>query len=135
MATFEFALEGPPVSLNAKEGTPRSRKRYRDWVHKVGAAAQAVWSSEVAPVTSNRVLVTVSCYHSVAPPDVDNILKPICDGMKGVVYEDDNQIWKVVSQRIDLLTEEIPDPDEILSAALDKFSEIVYVVVVWDLEE
>lgn len=66
---------------------------------------------------------------------MDNILKPICDGMKGVVYEDDNQIWKVVSQRIDLLTEEIPDPDEILSAALDKFSEIVYVVVVWDLEE
>lgn len=135
MPVFEFALEGPPVSLNAKEGTPRSRKRYRDWVNTVAAAAQASWPSDGQLVSSDRILVTVFCYHSAVPPDVDNILKPICDGMKGVVYEDDNQIWKIVSQRISLITEEIPDPNEVLSVALGKFTEIVHVIVEWDAED
>ena len=76
--------------------------------------------------------VTVSCYHTAESPDVDNILKPICDGMKGVVYDDDKQVWKVISQRLDLSTTPVGDPSDILTGVLGKLTEIVHIVVTWD---
>ena len=132
MALFEFVLEGPPVSLNATKGTPRSRKRYREWIVKVNAAAQSAWPSGVLPTANNAVTVTVSCYHREEPPDVYNILKPICDGMKGVVYVDDKQVWRVISQRFDRWTTAIDDPSDVLAGAIGEFTEIVHVIVTWD---
>lgn len=35
-------------------------------------------------------------------PDVDNIVKPILDALRGVVYEDDSQIDQCLATKIDL---------------------------------
>ena len=132
MPSFEFVLKGPPVSLNAMFQSKASRKRYRNWVHQVNATARASWPADVKPVRSNSVTVTLTCYHTEAPPDVDNILKPICDGMKGVVYEDDKQVWKVTGQRLDLATTVVDDASDILIGVLGQWEEIVHIAAVWD---
>lgn len=64
--TIEFALEGPPVSLNAKEGSPRSRRRYKDWMERV-----RVYTRSVLPVgfraTEADVIVRIVCFHTEIP--------------------------------------------------------------------
>jgi len=93
MLLFEFVVEGPPVSAQAR------RKRVREsWKAKVAAAAQSLWVRETPPIASD-VSVTITHFHEGAPGDVDNISKLIIDGMKGVVIADDRQISDLVLQR------------------------------------
>lgn len=32
-------------------------------------------------------------------PDIDNLIKNICDALNGIVYKDDGQIWKIHSTK------------------------------------
>lgn len=132
MPEIEFVMQGPPVSLNARDGTPRSRKRYRDWVGAVKQAARIVYPAGSLPTGSNEVSVVITCYHTEEPPDVDNIIKPIFDGMNRVVYADDEQVMRVLSQRINRATETITGNSEVLVDALARFTEVVHIVVQWE---
>ena len=125
-------MEGPPVSLNAKEGSPRSRRRYREWMERVRQASRSVLPSGFRLLTG-EISSTITCFHTEVPPDVDNIIKPIFDGMKGVVYEDDRQIHRVTSQRYSL-----PRTIEVTASvaeALEQYDEVIHVVVEWEVEE
>ena len=135
MPNYEFFMEGPPVSVNAKEGSTKSRNRYRKWIESVGLAAKKTWPPLLLPLNNSSVAVTVSTYHTDEPPDVDNVLKPICDGLKGIVYQDDNQIWRVVSQRFSLSLPLIEPQSDLLRNVLGILPEIVHVKVDWDEEE
>jgi crossover junction endodeoxyribonuclease RusA len=93
MLLFEFIVDGPPVSAQAR------RKRVREaWKAKVAAAAHSLWVLGTPPIVSD-VSVTITHFHEGAPGDVDNISKLIIDGMKGVVIADDRQISDLVLQR------------------------------------
>lgn len=133
MSTFEFALEGPPVSLNAKNHKS-SLKRYNKWIKTVHAAAKASWPPGDKP-TAGDVAVTIANYYTAAPPDVDNIIKPILDGLNKLVYLDDKQVYTVTCERIDLSSAEISSPSAVLVNAITKWSEIIYIRVTWQGEE
>lgn len=131
MPRFAFIIEGPPVSLNAKEGKPHARKRYRDWMSKVNTAASAVWPEGQTATSSETVEVRITNYFTLAPPEIDNIIKPILDALNNLVYEDDKQVFRVVSERVDLQAASISNPDPLLAQALATYDEIVHVIVIW----
>lgn len=43
--------------------------------------------------------LTITHFYRDAPTDVDNIVKPILDSIKGLVYWDDVQITDLISRR------------------------------------
>ena len=36
----------------------------------------------------------------ITKPDIDNLVKAVCDGMNGIVYKDDSQVTKLSCQKI-----------------------------------
>src|ERR1044071_5760665 len=94
--TFEFIVEGPAVSLKAKKTNSR---RYQKWIKIVRAAAQKEWPKGKPPTNSQVVTVVVTNYYTLSPPDVDNILKPILDAIETVAYMNDQQVYKVISEK------------------------------------
>ena len=67
---------------------------------------------------------------------IDAMVKPILDGLKQVIYEDDGEIYKLTSQRIDLkLLTPIETSGELLDGVLDDADELVHIVVIWETEE
>jgi Holliday junction resolvase RusA-like endonuclease len=124
MLLFEFFVEGPPVSAQAR------RRRVRDaWKAKVARAAQALWVPTTPPIASD-VSVTITHFYEGAPGDVDNIPKLIIDGMKGVVIADDRQIADLVTQRRPLAGPYVvtsPTPE--ISRGLGLLREFVHIAI------
>lgn len=99
---FEFTIDGPPVSLNAKTSSKNK------WIGVVNKAAASSWKPrpEVDRELALAVAINYFCYdawpdrrHSL---DVDNVPKFIIDGLKGVVFTDDKQIVDVECYRRNL---------------------------------
>lgn len=130
MATFEFIVKGPAVSLKAKK---TNSKRYQKWIRTVRAAAHLQWPIGKKPTDSQDVIVSITNYYTLAPPDVDNIIKPILDALHPIVYWDDRQVRKVTSQKRDLSSPaRISDPSAMLATALDDYTELLHIIVTWE---
>jgi crossover junction endodeoxyribonuclease RusA len=130
---FEFVIEGPPVSVKAKKTNTR---RYRKWISTLRSAARKEWPDNEPPIVDPSITVHITNYFTLAPPDVDNIIKPILDALETVVYTKDEQVWKVISQKVDLsLMPTIQDPSPLLAGALEKYSELLHIVVTWKAED
>ena len=112
----EFVLEGVPVSLQAKA---RSKAK---WIAKVRYAAQLVVPDCFA--TTDKVALTIYYFPAAkSAVDVDNIIKPIMDGLRGPVYCDDKQVDRVVCQKFDqgsILDFTDPSPALIRAATGDR---------------
>jgi Holliday junction resolvase RusA-like endonuclease len=93
MLPFEFTIKGIPVSTQT-----RNRPRLREWKGQVNAAAQAAMNTSAEAVTDS-VCVTITYYYDGDSPDVDNIIKPIQDGLNGVVFVDDTQVVEIKSRK------------------------------------
>ncbi len=133
METFEFVVEGPPVSVNAKKNNPR---RYQKWIGTVRAAAQSRWLSGKQPTLSQNVIVTIMNYYTETSPDVDNIIKPILDGLNTVIYLDDRQVSRVCSERFDVSDiASIQNPSALLAEALEQYTELLHIKAMWEVEE
>ena len=67
------------------------------------------------------VAVTITYFYNTTPLDVDNIPKPILDGLKGMVYQDDDQVFDMLCRKRDLndsaLTDSGPFPSVTGSSA------------------
>ena len=130
MPTFEFVVEGPIATVNTKE---HNRQRYQRWIRTVREAEHVQWLADSPPLSDRLLIVSVSNYYRVtkdkpAPPDVDNVLKPILDAMNGVVYHDDSQVFRVISDRYDREAG-IPMPSPLVAAAMAKVrsEELLYI--------
>jgi crossover junction endodeoxyribonuclease RusA len=133
LETFEFTVEGPPVSLKAKKN---NTKRYQRWIRTVRAAAHAQWTADRKPTNSRAVVVAITNYYTLSPPDVDNIIKPIMDALNTVVYFDDQQVHRVVSEKFDLSNvARLPNPSPLLAAALENYTELLHIKVMWEGED
>lgn len=93
MLLFEFVVEGQPVSQQS-----RRRERVGIWRQTVAEAAQAVWPVATPPIATD-IAVTITYFYEGVPADVDNIVKPILDALKGIVFNDDRQISDLLTQR------------------------------------
>lgn len=128
MPTFEVVVEGPAISLRAKD---KNARRYQRWITTVRGAARTQWSSGTRRA-SGDVEVTITNFYTDVPPDVDNIIKPILDALETVAYLDDQQVYRVTSAKVDLSRKgQISNPSPVLAEALEKWTEVVYVVVTW----
>ncbi|SRR5712691_9138697 len=95
---FEFVVDGPPVSA---QGSSRGRAA---WQARVLAAAAARWPAGEAPCEVPVAIRITHFYDGTngRPADVDNIIKPIQDALKGLVYLDDHQVADTRSRRRDI---------------------------------
>jgi crossover junction endodeoxyribonuclease RusA len=92
MLPFSLVVRGVPISSQT-----RGRARLRAWVAQINTAAQALTTG--APPSADPVALVVTHYYDAGYPDVDNIIKPIQDALKGVVYADDRQVQHTSSRR------------------------------------
>jgi crossover junction endodeoxyribonuclease RusA len=120
---FEFLIPDRPVSLQA-----RRRQRLRDWQQFVANEAAKSWDR--APIKDSQLQLTLVYLCGEYPVDIDNIIKPILDSLKGLIYEDDILITDVESRRRSLATTSDYNttkwPDQLLQGLLSG-SECVYV--------
>jgi len=84
---FRIWVKGHPQSV---QGNRRHLAQYR---RRIGEAAR-----EVVPHPTRSTRIDVEIYfraQSPLRPDIDNIIKPVLDGLKGVVYVDDSQVRSI----------------------------------------
>jgi len=72
---FEFVIDGPPVSQQA-----RRREKIRQWRDEVRKVAAQNWPAGELPV-AGPIMLTITSFYDSASIDVDNIPKPISDAL------------------------------------------------------
>jgi len=93
-----FAVIGLPVSV---QGGSKSKQQYQTTV------AKAASTSMVSPIKGDeRIKIEIDWFSGgfQNKPDVDNIIKPIQDALKGIVFTDDKQVESVVARKHDTLS-------------------------------
>jgi crossover junction endodeoxyribonuclease RusA len=123
MLRFEFVVDGPPVSQQA-----RRRERVRQWIDQVRTTAAGSWLSGEVPF-SESVLLSVTYFYEATSIDVDNIPKPIIDALKGLVFMDDNQVTDMICRKRNLTEVLIENPSAVLAEGLSRGKDFLYIVV------
>lgn len=119
---FEFVIDGPPVSQQA-----RRRENLRAWRSKVRSEAEQNWPSGQPP-TSDLVMLRIIYFYNDMKVDVDNIVKPIQDALKELVYVDDDQIIDILaSKRKRLENLRIDNRSIVLSEGFPRSNDFLYV--------
>ena len=124
------------VELRPVQGRPpaqrtKNLRRKRRWKAEIWKAVPA----DAKPL-EGPLRMRIDCYLRGKPPrnklpDVDNMIKPILDALKGFLYADDNTIEEVCARRIDR-DEHEPDRDgasDKLRGALGQWDEFVLIRV------
>jgi crossover junction endodeoxyribonuclease RusA len=120
-APFEFVVPQRPLSAQT-----RNREGLREWKTLVREHAEKLWAGPPRADADLHVIV-VFVYDST-PIDVDNIVKPIQDALKGLAFGDDVQVSGVESHRRQRGAEFDPAAlPAILAAAWLRHQEFVYV--------
>lgn len=128
MPSFEFVRLGVPYTVQT-----RNKSRLDNYKRDVRRAAVARWPGDVAPLTV-PVSVTLSYYYTSDALDVDNIIKPVLDQLKGLVYQDDLQVIKVVSQKSLVRTEGLSplNASPVLVNGLRSRDDFLHILVEWE---
>lgn len=128
---LEILVEGAPVSAQGSSFARDAWKRLiaEEARRRLQELTEWYWLDE-------RPLSATIFYFADAPMqgDVDNIVKPILDAMKSVVYHDDNVMERVLVQRFEPgVSWSFGQLPERLAAALDKTPPVAYVRIESDL--
>ena len=123
MLPFEFFVVATPVSSQA-----RNRKKRRDWGAEIRARALEAWDPNHSPF-SEPIRVQIGYYFRGGSLDVDNILKAILDGMKDVVYTDDNLVTDLAVKKRSLDGFLRMDMSVGFACALETGADFVHVLV------
>lgn len=84
---FRLWIEGKPRSANKR---PKSMSRY------VGGIKEVAHKAIPNPTGSRRIDIEIFFVAQTSlRVDVDNVIKPILDALKGIVYLDDSQVRSV----------------------------------------
>ncbi len=127
MPSFDFVRLGIPCTVQT-----RNKSRLDNYRQDVRRIARFRWPGDVAALAVT-VSVSLSYYYTVDILDVDNIIKPILDELKGLVYRDDIQVVKVISQKQPVPAGGLlPVATPALSDGLRSQSDFLYVLVEWE---
>ena len=128
---LEFFIAATPRSLGASS---QSKER---WKAQVGEIARKRRDETTEFSWLDQRPLALSVYYFPAAPmegDVDNIVKPIMDALIGVAYPDDRLVERVLVQKFEPdIDWSFEEPSEMLLAALDTGTPVVYVRVDDDL--
>lgn len=113
-----FSIDGLPVPWAAHQGfgkrsfNPKFKeKEFYQWQVKAQwncepisgpVHLEIVYHMPIPKGTSKpkRLQMLNGILHHLKRPDVDNLNKFLCDAIKGVVMEDDSQVWKIEASKI-----------------------------------
>ena len=90
---MEFIVAGAPRSANANS---RSRRRWRE---RVSRAARERLEKEGEPTDEDIAVLIIYFYQGETTLDVDNIAKSLLDGLKGVLFRDDQQVSELLVRK------------------------------------
>src|ERR1700738_5239767 len=90
---MKFIVVLAPRSANAN---PRSRRRWRE---RVARAARERIREEDAPTAQDVAVLIIYFYQGETTLDVDNIAKSLLDGLKGVLFRDDQQVSEILIRK------------------------------------
>ncbi|MEH2063000.1 MAG: RusA family crossover junction endodeoxyribonuclease [Nostoc sp.] len=128
MIRFEFIVDGPPVSQQARNRGKGNR--LQAWKNTVRQEAEKYWSSEQKTATG-LVMLQITYFYDSDQIDVDNIVKPIQDAIKGLVYVDDNQVSDLLVRKRNLLGNfRIENMTSTLAEGFTRGNEFLYIVVI-----
>ena len=128
MTRFEFIVDGPPVSQQARKRGKGNR--LQDWKKAVRQEAEKYWSSEQKTATG-LVMLQITYFYDSVQIDVDNIVKPIQDAIKGLAYVDDNQVSDLVVRKRNLSGNfRIENMTSTLAEGFARGNEFLHIVVV-----
>lgn len=119
---FEIMIPRRPLSVGS---TNKSRQRWKDQIQK---AARLEYYDE--PLSDAALRLTIVFFYTNNPVDVDNIIKPIQDALKGILYLDDRDIVDVHSYR--RKCDEVISTDDWPPRLVDAYnlkSDCVYILV------
>jgi hypothetical protein len=85
---MEFIVAGAPRSANANA---RSRRRWRERVSRA-ARERLLEEGGPGPTDQDLAILIIYFYQGETRLDVDNIAKSLLDGLKGVLFQDDQQV-------------------------------------------
>jgi hypothetical protein len=89
LALLEFIVFGTPITSRGD-----ARNRWQERVRQAGKAA----ATGPAPSATDAFVLRVAYFHvDAAAGDLDNIVKPIQDALKGIAYADDSQVVDLVA--------------------------------------
>ena len=124
LTVCEFVLLQTPVSQQA-----RRRQRVREWTSTVAAAARQAHGAD-RPAHTQPAAVAITYYFVQTDIDLDNLAKPVLDGMKGVVLHDDQQIVELlIRKRTINAANQMVDLPELIVDALLSDQEFLHVAV------
>ncbi len=127
MPVFEFVRLGIACTVQT-----RNKSRLDNYRRDLRRIALGLWDGNTAPVVL-PVRVVISYYYTSDVLDVDNIIKPILDALNGLVYQDDLQVVRVVSQKMRVLDRALlPVASPVLSAGLRSRDDFLHVLVEWE---
>jgi len=86
---LDFVVVGIPVSRQTT--SPSALQRWQQTVAAAARSAMPRRRGGNGPSTGHLTVTLVYFYQS-PPLDTDNMIKPILDAMKGIVYRDDCQV-------------------------------------------
>lgn len=119
----EFRLSGMPVSLQAKRAVNRDRWKERVSRAALGARGEERWLGE-KPVAATIFIFPAGEMDG----DIDNVVKPILDALRGVIYFDDRQVERVLVQKFEPgRIREFDAPSAALAEALETRPPLVYI--------
>jgi len=122
---FEFIVDGPPVSQQA-----RRRERLRAWKVTVRQEAEKYWSSD-RKVGIGPIMLQITYFYDSVAMDVDNIVKPIQDALIGLAYDDDTQVTDLLVRKRDLSGNfRIGYMTPILAEGFGRGNEFLHIVVI-----
>lgn len=128
MLTFEFVRLGVPCTVQTKD-----KSRMENYKRDVRRSAVDRWPGNSSPLLV-PVSVTLMYFYTQDIMDVDNIIKPVLDQLKGLVYTDDKQVFSVTCRKVSVsgLEAIIADASSVLASALRSKSDFLHVFVEWE---
>lgn len=128
MIRFEFIVDGPPVSQQARKRGKGNR--LQDWKKTVRQEAKKYWSSE-QKIATGWVMLQITYFYDSDQMDVDNIVKPIQDALKELAYYDDRQVSDLVVRKRNLSGNfRIENMTSTLAEGFARGNEFLHIVVI-----
>ncbi len=123
MTAFEFVVIGTPVSVH---GSAEAKRFWQQRVTRAAEEARGDWS----PSPFDVLVLRIAYFYVYAPAaDLDNIVKPLQDALKGVAFEDDIQVVDLIaSMRRKGVADRVPMTAQ-LATAFGGGSDFIFVAV------
>jgi hypothetical protein len=122
MPTFEFILNGPPVSQNAHQ-----REALHTWRDTVRQTAELAWMPGEAP-WEGPLRLAITYFYEGAPVKTQGTLKPIQGALIGLALNDNSQFIEIRFEEKDLFGSfTIPRLTPVLIEGLNRKTEFLHI--------